>query len=61
MDEYNEYYKAWEDGFKAGVEAARKETFKDHYEALCAEIRADERKKIFDLIKSHYQEKGVEQ
>lgn len=57
MDEYNEYYKAWQDGFKAGVEASRKETFRDKYEALVNEIRTEEREKLLSLIKEHYREK----
>lgn len=57
MDEYNEYYKAWQDGFKAGVEASRKETFRDKYEALVNEIRTEEREKLLSLIKEYYHEK----
>lgn len=55
MDEYNEYYKAWQDGFKAGVEASRKETFRDKYEALVEEIRKDERDKLLKIIKEHFE------
>lgn len=54
MDEYNEYYSAWKDGFNAGIEASRKETFRDKYEALVKEIREDERNKIMKVIKEYF-------
>lgn len=56
MDDYNEFYKAWQDGFKAGIEAARKQTFKDHYEALCKEIRDTTKQELVRIIKEHFNE-----
>lgn len=44
----------YNEGYKDGLEQARKETFKDLYEKLVEEIRTSERKKILEEIKHHF-------
>lgn len=57
MDDYNVWREGFQAGYRAALKTLRQETFKDHYEALCDEIRQSTIENIVDIIKEHYNEK----
>ena len=49
-----EIARAYSQGYDAGYEKARQETFRGHYEKLCKEIRESVIEEMVDKIRSFY-------